>query len=610
MFRLLVWLGGAALLAAPATLQRHPYLQGVSADGASILWTTAEEPGRGEVVLTAPSGETIRAASTVRPLVPAETGMATTYYQHRADIRGLSAGTRYGYQVLLDGREALPDARLELMTPGLAPLTFLVLGDSGDGGPGQELVAAWMRREPAAFWLHVGDLAYEDGTFAQFEKYFFEVYRDILWRVPFFPAPGNHDYYFRDAAAYRTVFAVPVAGVPESGRGRYYSFDWGTMHVVVLDSNAPLWDPTARAAMLRWLEADLERTRRFWRIAVIHHTPFPTGHHRSDATSALVAAQVTPILERQQVHLVFSGHEHNYQRTQPRSGGVFQSGGWGTTYITTGGGGASTHLPGDAPFVEAKSIQPHYLAVDVSGARMTVRAVDWEGRLIDQFSLSAEPRIAEGGVVNAASYTPAIAPGSLIAIFGKDLAAASIEASSLPLPLELGGTEAALGAPLPLLFVSRRQVNAQLPWQLRGELRLRLRNPAGETEVAVTLQETAPAVFMLGAGPAIAHLDGQLVSETHPATPGEWLIAAATGLGRVRGDAVAGQPALPLAAEAPVQVSVAEAQAEVSYAGLMPGLAGVYQVNLRVPGNTRGGKWPLRLTAGAQSSRPVILVVR
>jgi uncharacterized protein (TIGR03437 family) len=82
------------------------------------------------------------------------------------------------------------------------------------------------------------------------------------------------------------------------------------------------------------------------------------------------------------------------------------------------------------------------------------------------------PQINSGGVVNAASYAPGpVAPGSIISIFGTNLAASAGSAGTLPLPTDINGTEVNFGSyAAPLLGVSPSQINAQVPWGLAGEL--------------------------------------------------------------------------------------------------------------------------------------------
>ena len=220
-WRLTLALAWTAAALAAAAVGRHPYLQDVRSDRATVLWATTGEAGVGEVRFSADGVTWKIAPSAVQYFSPDQTGSAA-FYQHRAELRALSSGTEYRYRVYLDGRDALPEVPAEglrFRTAAPGRFTFLALGDSGDGGAGQFALTRRMNTETAELVLHTGDVAYEDGTFAQYESYFFAVYRELLARTPFYLAPGNHDYYFREAAAFRALFAPPTDGVPAEGQG-------------------------------------------------------------------------------------------------------------------------------------------------------------------------------------------------------------------------------------------------------------------------------------------------------------------------------------------------------------------------------------------------------
>src|SRR5262249_21778452 len=144
----------------------------------------------------------------------------------------------------------------------------------------------------------------EEGTYEQFRTNYFESYKSILRRAPIFPSPGNHEYYTDRAAPYMNLHAVPVDGVPEADLGRYYSFDWGPVHFVSLDSNL-LDNGSTAARMVAWLEKDLQSTAAPWRVAYFHHLPYPLDHHLDDPYCANTRHMLVPLLEKYGVQLVF-----------------------------------------------------------------------------------------------------------------------------------------------------------------------------------------------------------------------------------------------------------------------------------------------------------------
>ena len=112
------------------------------------------------------------------------------------------------------------------------------------------------------------------------------------------------------------------------GIERWYSFDWGDVHFVALDSERT--GPVQAA----WLDADLTANQLPWTIVYWHKPPFSSGEHGSDGATR---AQFVPILEKHKVPLVLNGHDHDYERTTPQNG---------VTYVVTGGGGVGVRPVG------------------------------------------------------------------------------------------------------------------------------------------------------------------------------------------------------------------------------------------------------------------------
>jgi len=633
-------LGGGILVVAampPAAAQgpilvRYPYLQNVSSDRATILWG-AREPGVSAVQYAA-AGTAWTTVTASQSRVPDTlTGLSFGYYRYQVDLTGLRPGVEYVYRVVHEGRILAGEDALRFRTAGPGPFRFLVFGDSGTGSLEQRSLAQLILRERPALVLHTGDLAYTRGTFLQMLTRYLDIYQDLFKRAPVFPTPGNHEYETESAAPYLALHAPPTDGVPLPDRGRYYSFDWGDAHFVSLDTNLPL----ARAvqgsgAMLQWLDQDLTRSRRPWRMALLHHAPYPTSIHENDATSALVRAHIVPILERHNVQLVFSGHEHNYQHSKPLRGGQPVESGPATVYVISGGGGAALYPVVPRPPLAYAESAHHYIRVDVEGPRLTLQAVRIDSQEIDRFTLTLPPPpappapppvsppvttnpVTVEAVVNAASFTPGLASGSLISIFGRALASTEARAARLPLPHQLSSTTVTLnGRSLPLLYVSSTQINAKLRYDVEGPAILRVTTSQGSAEASLMIQETAPAVFRVGRSPAVARLDGTLVTVGAPAVAGETLCVYLTGLGRPEGPlppSGAAAPAAPLlVARGPIRVIIGDRSVTPLFAGLTPGFAGLYQVNFTVPEGLPSGTVSFHVVAREAPSDTLSLAVQ
>lgn len=610
-----------AVLCPAATLVHYPYLQNVRGDRATILWSTVER-GAGNVFYSTDRTLSRAAPASVREFLPSQTGMRFPFYQYQAELTGLSAGTEYFYQVVVDGQNLTPEDELRFRTTGVETFRFLAFGDSGQDTFEQRSLAFRMLLENPIpnLVLHTGDIAYPNGSFSQFLERHFGVYFQLMMRVAFFPTPGNHEYESNNAEPYLALHAVPTEDVPAADRGRYYSFDWGNVHFISLDANVLLADPAAGTTrMLEWLENDLRKNQSFWQVAYFHHPPYASGPNESDPIEELARAKVVPVLERYRVPLVLNGHEHSYQRSFPLRNGVPTDAGTGTVYVTTGGGGASLYPVFPRSFLAASQSAHHYVRGEAQGMRMTLRAIRIDGREIDSVTLAPSPVISSDSVVNAASFTHSLAPGALVSIFGQHLAGGETMASRLPLPTELSSATVRLnGVPLPLLYVSPRQINVQLPFGMQGQALLRVTTPNGSFESPLTISDAAPGIFFVSSGsgalPTIIHASGALVSAQAPAESSETVSIYLTGLGAVNGDLEAGQPApvSPLfQTRLPVRVELGNTLLTPSYAGLAPGFAGLYQVNVQIPSSLLSGTYPLTVIVGTGSrSNAASLMVR
>jgi uncharacterized protein (TIGR03437 family) len=591
----------ATARAAVTALLRQPYLQNIQRDRASILWTTLQ-PGDGGIVLGLPGGGVMTVPATVQTFTPSVTGLSDTFYQFRADITGLKAGTSYSYRATVNGSPVSQTAGV-FSTAAPGDVSFLVFGDSGEDTPEQLQVISHMAAEPGiSFLVHTGDLAYPTGTFALYDANYFGLNAALFSRLPVFATPGNHDFMADSAAAFLASHVAPACGVDSTDAGRYYSYDWGDIHFAYIDSN--LVGVGAGDRMLAWLDRDLTVTGQYWKIVVLHHPPYPTGHHGSDPVCAAVRAQVVPVAERHGVHLLLGGHEHGYERTVPLASDQAAASGSGTVYVISGGGGADLHdVSAGGPTAVAQAVH-HYLRIDANGAALTVRAIGLDGNELDRFTLRPSPAINAGGVLSIGDYTPSLAPGSLVSIFGENLALQPRSASGTPLPFDLGGVRVQLeGQAIPLLYVSPGQINAMIPYDAPSSRTLKVISANGSDETRITIQPTAPSILAVTTRDALA-------GPRNSPRAGSTVVVYAVGLGVCKQAVAAGNPVPgPDSVAAQVDVWLGATRIQPAYAGLTPGIAGLYQVNFTIPVGFTAGTYQLRLSAAGVSSTPVSLVV-
>jgi acid phosphatase type 7 len=435
--------------AGPARISRGPYPQAASADSMHMIWRVRQKTqpavryGLSPSELTSSTKDSdikIRRlpsewkhSGDVKPLhsAPAETR------QYEAHITGLKPDTLYYYAVY-DGESRLTPESADysfrtLPTPGTErPLLLWVVGDSGTGNKVQAKVHTafrdWLTREKRTVdaYIHVGDMAYNSGMDSEFQGYFFQTYADTLRNTVCWPAFGNHEGRTSKGAtatgpyfdAYITPTAGESGGVP-SGTEGYYSFDYGRVHFISLNSYDISRSPDG--AMAQWLKADLEKAKGDWIIAFFHHPPYTKGSHDSDdpkKDKELIEMRenIMPILEAGGVDLVLAGHSHIYERSMlidgayatptvsenvvyqdgdgdPASGGAYKKSAGlkpnqGTVSIVAGHGGASLgHKKLASPVMRVSLLEFGSLLLDLKGDTLTGHMLNADGAMRDTFQL-------------------------------------------------------------------------------------------------------------------------------------------------------------------------------------------------------------------------------
>jgi adhesin/invasin len=227
-------------------------------------------------------------------------------------------------------------------------------------------------------------------------------------------------------------------------------------------------------------------------------------------------------------------------------------------------------------------------------------------------------------VVNGASFQPGGAPGAAMTIFGTSLSDAIHQATSFPLPTQLGSTTVTVnGAAAPLYYVSPTQINFQMPFSVPADaVSVVVSNQAiGGTRALraspghiSTLGAVDPGLFIT-AGRRAAALNVDLSPHTAatPIAAGGYVLLFLTGQGPVTPTIVEGvaAPGSPFALiDGTVQVSIGGQSASVTYQGLAPGFAGLSQLNVIVPAGLTAGDQPVLVSINGVPGNVGVITVK
>lgn len=350
------------LAAQTPTVVRGPYLQTGTPTSVIIRWRTS--------IAT----ETKVKYSTVQGgagPVAVEPGTRT---EHIVEISNLQPNTVYYYDLQHGGGSFTGQTGQYFRTspvPGTRqPIRFWALGDCGTANNNQRNVRDayynYVNALPAGddhtdLVMLLGDNAYDDGKDNEYQDAIFEdMYEDMLKKSVLWSTLGNHDGHSANpnsqSGPYFDIFSFPKyaeAGGIASGTEAYYSFDYGNIHFIVLESHQT--NRSVGGAMYNWAQADIQSTTADWIVAVWHHPPYTRGSHLSDIELQLfeMRQNFLPMLESNGVDLVLCGHSHSYERSYLLNGHYGFSFSFDANQHTVGATGSGDGDPnGDGSYVK------------------------------------------------------------------------------------------------------------------------------------------------------------------------------------------------------------------------------------------------------------------
>lgn len=454
-FVLLFWfLFACLLLGAQTVVTVGPYLQSPTPNSIKIKW-------RSDVAATSK----VMFGTSPTSLTQTATDPASTTW-HTVTVMGLSPATRYYYAIYNDTTFAeggdLEHTFRTFPTSGSDEhVRAWVIGDFGKGNDKQQRVRdSYLsfeanQTEETDLWLWMGDNVYDDGLESEYlTKVFDSVwgYQHMMKRLPFEPCPGNHDYNTISPVQSPTpplthsgpyydlvdVYQNAEAGGVASGHELFYSYDYGDVHFVSLNSELGslfnsaddwigiyLFGSFNGSPMTQWLHQDLTANTKPWTVVYFHQPPYTDGSHDAgsfwEVFMQAMRENFAEIWEQYGVDLVLCGHSHVYERSYLVKGaysdasqitqaniiqgtsGVDSIGeaytkytqgpgaNTGTVYVVQGNSASVDDAPGFThPYMVAEygcDTCAGSFILDVDSNRLDGRHIDMNGNVIDHFTI-------------------------------------------------------------------------------------------------------------------------------------------------------------------------------------------------------------------------------
>lgn len=310
---------------------------------------------------------------------------------HKAKVSGLEPGTVYTYRAG-SGEEGEWSAAASFITAeaDTDEVAFINVTDSqgitaADFAVwGRTLNKAFETFPAAQFIVHNGDFTEEAEDSAAWNSFLSNV-DSLVTRIPLMPVTGNHDEVDEQAAEFTSHFNVPDNGAKGSIAGTTYSFDYGPVHITVLNTESNLKKQT------EWLKKDLAGTDKAWKIVAMHRPAYGGNTYKK-------LDDWVELFDKYGVDLVLQGHNHEYSRSYPLLGGRIVTekqktagAARGTVYIVTNASGNKFNEKKEDQFYHAVHFQNNkamFAGITISCKVLSYQAYDVDGNKLDEFTLA------------------------------------------------------------------------------------------------------------------------------------------------------------------------------------------------------------------------------
>jgi len=344
-----------------AEIIMQPYLQAVSTDTIYVM----VECNSGETAIVKYRKDltysNTAATESIRP-----TNASPPTYVHRIHLKELQPNTVYHYKVTQGGTSSLDSTFRTAVLPG-TEFRFAWMADCRQGLEIHDKISQRIEKENPRFLLYGGDLCSLD-RYDNFKKEFFRKNElSLISKTPFFNTPGNHEGWTQNTKAFTQ------APNSESGTQDYYSFDYGDLHVLSINTEL---HRKPESKQYQFAEQDLKKSKKPWKIIICHKPAYAGGSHED----ADMKTMTSNIFENSGVNMVISAHSHYYQHNIVN----------GIHHMILGSSGAPLYWPTNAPYTKKSSRDYSFGIIDISPTTLIMNVYNADGAILEKIELKKD----------------------------------------------------------------------------------------------------------------------------------------------------------------------------------------------------------------------------
>ncbi len=342
-----------------AGLTMAPYLQAVTPTSIYVMVeSTSKDP------VTVEYGTSDKLGSTAKTKITSELNASPKAYIHKIKLDNLTPATKYYYRATLNNRKS-NISEFTTAVEGAGNFRFAIMGDCRSNPKMHAKIAKDIIPFNPVFSMYNGDLCMNSSHNTWKEEFFIPEELELISKVPFFNAIGNHEGWTQNTQAFQQT--------PESksGKQEYYSFDYGDIHFLVLSTEHPC---KKGSQQYEFAKSDLKSSNKKFKIVVFHESAYCGGGHGDNKVFRALSEEV---FEKSAVDVVLTGHSHFYQHNLVN----------GIHHFTVAGGGAPLYTPKDTKFTKKSAKVNHFGIADYIDGKLTITIYTDKLEVLDKLEL-------------------------------------------------------------------------------------------------------------------------------------------------------------------------------------------------------------------------------